>query len=188
MEALVPAFIAAALAQLGERSPWLAAILADRFGRPLVVAMAMVAAQAGGIAVAAIGGALVAPFLAPEARLLLVGLALAFAGLGSLLPMRVPDRLEGWRLGSVMTPLIGGFILAAGDATQFLAFTLSARGEAPLFAGIGAAMGAGLVNAAAAVMGELEWRALPLRWLRIGSGLLFLAAAALCAVGAFGLI
>lgn len=188
MEALVPAFVAAVFAQLGERSPWLTAILADRYGRPMVVLIAAAIAHAAGNAVAAAGAMLIAPLLVPEAKLLLLALALGFAGLGSLWPLHAPDRLEGWRLGSFLTALLGSLILAAGDATQFLTFAIGTRSSMPWLAGVGAAAGALLVNGAAALMGELEWRALPLKWVRIATGLIFLGLAGASAASALGLI
>ena len=61
MDALMAALVAAALGQIGDRIPWLCAILADRYRKPaLVIAMATLAlAAAGGIA--ATFGALLAP-------------------------------------------------------------------------------------------------------------------------------
>ena len=41
MDALMAALVAAALAQVGDRTAWLAAILSDRYAKPgLVIAMA----------------------------------------------------------------------------------------------------------------------------------------------------
>lgn len=188
MEAIVPAFVAAVFAQLGERSPWLTAILADRYGRPLVVLIAVALAHAAGNAVAAAGAMMIAPLLVPEARLLLLALALGFAGIGSLWPLKSPDRLERWRLGSFLTAFLGSLILAAGDATQFLTFAIGTRSSMPLLAGAGAAAGALVVNGAAALMGELEWRALPLKWVRIATGLVFLGLGIGCGASAVGVI
>ncbi len=93
------ALVAAALAQVGDRTAWLAAILADRYRRPgLVIALAALAlALAGGIAAA--GGALLAPLLSPNAKQLMLALALLLQGGGALFPAKLPDRLDRWRLG-----------------------------------------------------------------------------------------
>ena len=116
MEALVPAFIAALLTQVGERSAMLTAILADRYGRPLTVAVAAGLAHAGGNALAAIGALWVAPMLNSNAQALLLAIALLFAGLGGLWPVKKPDRLEHWKLGSLLTPFLAIFILVALNA------------------------------------------------------------------------
>ncbi|MEG3181125.1 TMEM165/GDT1 family protein [Sphingomonas sp. LT1P40] len=188
MEALVPAFIAALLTQVGDRSPWLVAILADRYGRPFTVALAAILAHGAGIAIAATGGMLIAPMLTPNARQLMLALALIFAAMGLLWRLKTPDRLEGWRLGSFLTALFGIFILALGDTTQFFTLAFAARGPSPVLAGAGALAGVAVVNLAAALMGELSWRQLPIRGFRIGFGIVCLAGGLFLAAGALRLI
>ncbi|HEY0623005.1 TMEM165/GDT1 family protein [Sphingomonas sp.] len=188
MDSLVPAFVAVLLAQAGDRSPWLVAILADRFGKPFTVALAAFLAHAAGNAVAAIGGALIAPLLTPDARQLLVALALLFASMGALWRQKPPERLDGWKLGAFATSLFGVFILAAGDTTQFLTFAFAAHGPSPVLAAIGATIAVLAVNTAAALLGEKAWRKLPIRAYRIGFGLLCLTTGLILAAGALRLI
>lgn len=188
MEAVVPAFIAALLVQAGDRSPWLVAILADRYGRPFTVAFAALLAHAGGNAIAATGALLIAPLLTPNAKQLLLALALIFAAMGALWRLKAPDRLERWRLGALLTPLFGVFILALGDTTQFFTLALGVRGPSPWFAFGGACAGIFVVHLAAALMGELSWRQLPIRGFRIGLGLIALLAGAVVGAGALRLI
>lgn len=188
MDSLVPAFIVALLTQAGDRSPWLVAILADRFGKPLLVALAAVLAHATGNIIAATGGMLIAPMLTPNARQLLLALALLFAAIGALWRLKPPDRLEGWQLGAFLTPLLGVFILAAGDTTQFFTLAFAARGPSPLLAAAGAFLAVLVVNTVAALAGETAWRTLPLRGYRIGFGLLCLVTGLFLAVSALRLI
>lgn len=188
MESLVPAFVAALILQGSDRSPWLAATLADRYGRPLTVALAVLLALGVGNGIAALGGALVAPLLTPNARQLLLALALLFGAIGMLARFKLPDDLAAWRLGAFLTPLFGVFLVAAGDATQFLTFALAAYGGSPWLAATGAVLGAGVVNFGAALLGQAGWQRLPLRPLRLGSAVLALAIAAWLAAGALRLI
>lgn len=188
MDSLVPAFIAVLLTQVGDRSPWLVAILADRFGKPFTVALAALLAHAAGNAVAATGGALIAPMLTPNAKQLILALALGFAAMGALWRLKPPDRIEGWKLGTFLTPLLGIFILAAGDTTQFFTFAFAAHGPSPVLAAIGATAAVLVVNLAAALAGEAAWRKLPVRAWRIGFGLLCLVAGLVLAAGALRLI
>lgn len=188
MDSLVPAFIAVLLAQAGDRSPWLVAILADRFGKPFTVAIMAIIAHAAGNAVAAIGGMLIAPMLTPNARQLLIALALGFAAMGALWRLKPPDRLEGWKFGAFMTPLLGVFILAAGDTTQFFTFAFAAQEPAPVVTVVGATVAVAVVNTGAALMGEKAWRKLPIGPYRIGFGLICLIAGAILAAGALRLI
>jgi len=188
VEALVPAFIVVLLTQIGDRSPWLVAILADRYERPLMVAFAALLAHLAGIAIAAIGAALIAPMMTPNAQQLLLALAFLFAAMGSLWRLKAPDRLEGWRIGGFATALFGVFILALGDTTQFFTLALGVRGSSPALAAAGAVFAVGVVNTFAALMGETAWRRLPVRGFRVGFGVLCLAVGAILAAGALRLI
>ncbi len=188
MEAVVPAFIAALLTQAGDRSPWLVAILADRYGRPFTVAFAALLAHAAGNAIAATGALLIAPLLTPNAKQLLLALALIFAAMGALWRLKAPDRLERWRLGSFLTPLLGIFILALGDTTQFFTLAFGVRAQTPWFALGGACAAILVVNLAAALMGELMWRQLPIRGFRIAFGLFCLLAGVVVGAAALRLI
>ncbi len=184
MEAIVPAFLLALFAQACDRPAMLTAILADRYRRPLAVALAAFLAHLAGNAFAAAAGAAVAPMMTPNARALLLALALVFGAFAGTKP---PSRLEGWRLGAFATALLGTLLLALGDRTLFFTFALAARGE-PAFAAAGASMAAGAVAFVASVVGERGWTALPLRWLRLGGGAALLVAGLWIGLGALRLI
>ena len=182
------ALVVAALAQIGDRPAWLAAILADRYRAPLTVIAAALLALAAAGGIAAIGGALLAPRLTPEAKLLMLALALLFQGAGGFARLKPPERLDGWRLGAFATSGLGLFILAFGDGIEFVVLTLAARTALPWLAAIGATIGSLVVVASAALLGERGWTVLPLRPLRIAASVLFLAAGAVLALQALQLI
>jgi len=182
------ALVAAALAQVGDRPAWLAAILSDRYRAPgLVIAMAALALLGAGL-LAAAAGALLAPRLTPEAKQLFLALALLFQGGGALFPVRAPDRLARWRIGAAATSFAGLFILAFGDGVQFVVLALSARAELPWLAAIGATLGSLAAIGPAAILGEAGWTALPLVALRRGIAILFVVAALWLGLGALRLI
>lgn len=182
------ALVAAAAAQLGDRTAWLAAILADRWRSPgLVIAMAACGLlAASGIAAAA--GALLAPTIAPNARQLMLALALLLQGAGSFWPAKMPDRLDGWRIGATATTFLGIVILAFGDGVQFIVAALAARSPVPALAAVGATLGSLAVIAPAALLGEAAWLRLPLRRIRAGLGVAFLIVGAALALGALGVV
>lgn len=182
------ALVVAALAQIGDRPAWLAAILADRYRAPgtVIVAALIALAAAGGIAAAL--GAVLAPKLTPEAKQLLLALAVALQGAGALWPGKSPERLDGWRLGAFLTATLGLFILLFGDGVQFVVIALAARTEVPALAAIGATLGGLVPIAAAAVLGERGWTALPLVMAKRAIGGLFLLAALWLALGALRLV
>jgi putative Ca2+/H+ antiporter (TMEM165/GDT1 family) len=185
MEALVPAFVLALLAQPGDRPALLTAILADRFRRPLLVALAAGLAHGIGSVVAALAGGALA--LTPEARSLLLAVALVAGGVTGLWRTALPSRLDRWHFGPFLTPLAGVFVLALGEQTQFFTFALAASGM-PWFAAAGSTLGAYVVAVAAALLGEARWTALPLRWLRLGAAAIFLVAGAVIALVALDLL
>jgi putative Ca2+/H+ antiporter (TMEM165/GDT1 family) len=188
MDALMAALVAAALAQVGDRPAWLAAMLADRYRAPgLVIAMAALALLGAGL-LAALAGALLAPRLTPEAKQLFLGMALLLQGGGALFPVKAPDRLAGWRIGAAATSLIGLFILAFGDGVQFVVLALAARADLPWMAAVGATLGSLAVIVPAAVSGEAGWTALPLVAMRRIIGALFVLAALWLGLGALRLI
>ncbi|MDF0487054.1 TMEM165/GDT1 family protein [Sphingomonas sp. H39-1-10] len=182
------AFVAALVIEVGDRAPWLAAILGDRFARRGTVIAATVLALALGNGIAGAGGGLVAAHLTPNARALLVSVALLSAGLGAFGRLKAPERLVTWRTGAFATSFLGVAILAFGDRTQFATMAFAARGDAPVLAAIGATLGAGLVNAAAVLTGERMRKRLPIRAIRIGTGLLLCAVGAISGVSALRLI
>lgn len=187
MEALVPAFIAALLTQLGDRSAILTAILADRYGRPLTVAVTAGLAHAALNALAALGAIAIAPTLTPNAQALFLAVALVVGGFSALLRVKTPDRLESWGIGSIATTFLGIFSLALGAQTQFFTLAFAVRGD-PWFAAAGATAGAFAVAFVAAVLGELSWVRIPFKAFRILIGLLFLIAGAVIGAGALRLI
>ena len=181
------ALVAAALAQVGDRSAWLAAILADRYGPGRVIAMAALALIAAS-GIAAVAGAVLAPMLAPNAKQLMLALAILLQGGGALFPAKVPERLERWRIGAFATSALGLFILAFGDGVQFIVLALAARAGLPWLAAIGATLGSLAVIAPAAILGEAGWTALPLVALRRATGALFVLASLWIGLAALRLI
>ncbi|MEP9358594.1 TMEM165/GDT1 family protein [Sphingomonas sp. KR3-1] len=186
MEALVPAFLLAVITQLCDKPATLSAILADRYGRPLTVAVAAGLGQAATNFAAGLGGILIAPMMTPNARALLLAMALIFGALGTIGSNRVKDRLDGWKLGSFVTAFLAVLVLSFGESTPFFTLALSTGGQ-PWFAAAGASIGAFAVMFVAAVLGERIWAAVPWRWLRILSGIAFMGAGIWIGLGALRL-
>ena len=181
------ALVAGALAQVGDRPARLVAILADRYrSAPVLLAAALAQLVAGGLAAA--GGALHAPQLTPEAKRLLLALALLLQGGGALLPVKAPERLERWRLGAFGTAFLGLFILFFGGGLQFIVAALAARSPAPWFAAVGATVGALAVLTPAAVLGEEGWTTLPLVAVRRVVGAAFILTGLVIGLGALRLL
>ena len=188
MDALMAALVAALVVEATDRTPWLIAILADRFAKRATVIIAALLALAAGFALVAVGGALIGARLIPEARQLFLAVALLNAGITAFFPIKPPDRLTGWRLGAAATTFLGVFILAFGGRTQFIVMALAERGAAPALAAIGATVGAVAVVMLAALSGEAARRALPVTALRIVTGMVLTVIGAILALAGLRLI
>jgi len=188
MDALMAALVAALVTQAGDRTPWLAATLGDRYHRPaaviLGIAVAITAVNALGVA----AGILIAPRLSPNARALMLAAALISAGVSALLPLKHPGQMQGWRLGAFATSLIGVLAQGIGDRTQFITAAIAARSTLPWFAAIGATIGSLVVIVPAVLAGEQGRRALPLGAMRIATAALLIIAGLIFGLGALRLI
>lgn len=188
MDALMAALVLGALTQLGDKTPWLAAILSDRYRTPGVVIFAAALALAINNTIGVIGGVFVASLLTPNAKLLLLALALVLAGVTVQLRSKSIDRLEGWRLGAFATSVLGLVIMAFGDRMQFVTAALAARSPVPWLAAVGATIGAMTVCVPAILLGEPRWQALPLKPVRIASGVALTIAGIVLGLSAMQLI
>jgi putative Ca2+/H+ antiporter (TMEM165/GDT1 family) len=182
------AIVLGAITQLSDKTPWLAAIFADRFRSPALVVLAAVLALVFNYAIGVAAGLAVAALLTPEARLLLLALALVLAGAGTGFRFRRPDALEGWRTGPAFTSIAGLAIMAFGDRMQFVVAALAARSSLPWAAMVGAVIGAAAVNIVAVALGEAAWLRLPLKSLRIAAAAILLVAGAVIGVNALQLV
>ena len=182
------ALVAGVFAQAGDRTPWLAAILADRYRRPGTVILAAALAIGCASLIACAGALLLQGKLTPEAGRLFVALALLLQGAGGLVRAKAPDRLAGWRLGAFGTSYVGLFILAFGDGLQFIVLALAVGADLPYAAAIGATVGSLAVIAPAALLGERAWTALPQLAVRRIAAAMFLVTGAVLALSALRLV
>ena len=182
------AFVAALLIQATDRSPWVLAVLGDRYDRPLPLILATILAVGTASAIGAVAGALMAPILTPNARGLLLAVAIGSAGVSALFAPKPPDRFTGSRAGAFLTALIGLLAMAMGDRTQFVTAALATATPWPAFAAIGATLGSLAVLIPAMAAGEANYRALPLAPIRIAIGLMLVLAGIVLALCALRLI
>lgn len=181
------AMVLSALATLGGREAVRVARLASALGQAAGLVTACWLASLAGMALAAWLGVGVGRHLHPDAKEMLVALALLLAGVELLVvgPGRKP--LEPTRsFGAIL------LVLAAGQLTGsagFLVFALAGNAGMPVLAAAGGVLGAGAVLTAAWTAGQ-EWEdKLPLPAIRYAvAGLLILAAilTGMSARGLFG--
>ncbi|MDP8994528.1 MAG: TMEM165/GDT1 family protein [Pseudomonadota bacterium] len=187
MDALLTTFVAAALAEWGDRTQLFVILLAGRFANPKAILAGLVVAALANSLIAAVGGGLVHDLVNLRALSLLVALALLMAGIGSLIRRRPPAMAARWRTGAFVTAALALFLLEFGDKTQFLTFALAARFDSIALASAGATFGILVANAPAAVLGEALGKTLPVQPIRWGIAALFLIGGFWVAVSALEL-
>ena len=173
MDALLTTFVAAALAEWGDKTQLVVAALAARSGRPGAVLLGLILAALASSLVAAFAGAYVAETITIRALSLLVALALLFGGVGGLIPRRAPAiGSEKWPVA--IAALILCLAAEVGDRTQFLTFALAGRFDSAPLAGAGATLGIIAAAVPAALLGDRLRAAAPHRAIRYSVAALFL--------------
>lgn len=187
MDALIPAFVVALLAELGDRTQLLAQLLGMRFRRPAAVLAGIALAAIANMALAAVVGAEIASHINHRAIRLLTGVGLLLAASGAVFRVKPVEPVGGWKLGAFLSSAGAFFILALGDKTQFVTAAIAAGSGQPVLAAIGAAAGITLANAPAVVLGD-RWPALvSMRAIRIGVGIVLALAGLVLVIGALDL-
>ena len=172
MDALVPAFLIALLAELGDRTQWLAMALGERYRKPGAVIAGITLAAILNMAIAGAVGMEIAAHIPHRPVQLLTGVALILAASGALSRVKAPPTVETWRLGAFLSSAGAFFILALGDKTQFAVGALAAGSGYPWLAAAGGAAGVTVANMPAVILGDRWPEVAPLRWLRSGAGVL----------------
>ncbi|WP_374146913.1 TMEM165/GDT1 family protein [Sphingomonas sp. 28-63-12] len=182
------AFVGAILCQASDRTAWLAAVLSDRYQKPgqLIIAAAFAMAISNGLAAAAAN--LIAPLMSPNARALLLGLALVSAGISALFRLKPPAPLGRGRAGAFVTALLSLLAVTMGDRTQFLTMAVAARTPLAALAAIGATLGSLIVVVPAILAGESSYRSVPHRSVRLAIGLVLIITGLVFGLGAMRLI
>ena len=188
MEALLTSFVAAALGEWGDKTQLLVIALAVRYRRPLPILAGILAAALANSLIAAFGGTLVHELITLRAVSLLVALALVFAGVAGLIRPRPYQSAGTSRAGPFLVAAASFFVLEFGDKTQFLTFALAAQFDSLALAAAGATAGVMASSLPAALLGDGLARAVPLKALRIGLGILFLAIGLVVGLSALRLV
>ncbi|MEG3176464.1 TMEM165/GDT1 family protein [Sphingomonas sp. RB3P16] len=181
------ALVAALLTQASDRAPWTAALLGDRYAGKGAVIAATALALAIGNTISVVGGLFVASLLSPNARDLLLALALLSAGVSGCWPIK-PAKLRNWRLGAFGTSLLTIAMLSLGDRMQFITAALAVRSTTPALAAVGATIGALVVTTPAILLGSRTLRTLPTTAIRLGSAAVLLVFGTVQALAALRLI
>jgi putative Ca2+/H+ antiporter (TMEM165/GDT1 family) len=188
LEALLPAFIFALLAEWGDKTQLLVVALAARHGRPGPLLAGVALAALINSLIAATGGIFVHGYITLRAISLLVALALIFAGVAGAMRRKTPAMAETLPGGAFLAGAFGFFLVEFGDKTQFVTFALAAQYDSLLLTAAGATAGVIAASAPAALLGTELARRVPVRAIRLGAAGLFLIVGLIVAVNALRLV
>ena len=187
MEPLLTSFIAAALAEWGDKTQLLAIALAARYRRSVPIFAGILLAAAANCALSAFGGTLIHGMIIPRAVSLLVGMALVMAGAGAFFRAKAPDMGAGWRVGPFLTAATCFFLLEFGDKTQFVTAAIAAQYDSIALTALGAAAGVAASSLPAVLLADRLVTIVPVRGIRIAAGVLFAISGLAVAISALRL-
>jgi Ca2+/H+ antiporter, TMEM165/GDT1 family len=187
VESLLTTFIAAALAEFGDKTQLLVIALAARYGRPGPVLAGAAAAALANSMIAAAGGILIHDMVTLRALSLLVAVALLYAGIAGLM-RRKAQALAASRMPAFLVSALAFFTAEFGDRTQFITGALAAQYDSLLLSALGATAGIAAANIPAALLGARAETLVPLRAIRLAAAACFLLAGLVIAVHALRLI
>ncbi len=182
MEAFLISVAVVGIAEIGDKSLFLAILLTVRHQRPWPVFWGLVTGVTVNLALASILGATLAQWLQSDWLAWVLGLMFIAMAIWALIPESAKDSEEALRPAErrniFLTAAVGFFLLEMADKTQLATLALAASFEVMLPVLAGAVLGVTLANAPAIWLGNRFANRLPLRTLRrIGAGLFALIGA-----------
>ena len=189
MDVLLTTFIAAALAEFGDKTQLLVIALAARYRSAGAVLLGVAIAALLNSILASAGGVLVTQMITLRALSLLVALALVFAGIAGLIPQTDESEMGlSWKTSALVTTATCFFLLEFADKTQFLTFALAAQYNSIGLAAAGATAGVVAANAPAVLAAGGLAQLVPLAKIRLGLATLFLLVGLIVGVNALRLV
>ena len=176
MESLLVSTFVVALAEIGDKTQLLAIVLATRFRKPLPIIAGILCATLANHALAALAGFFLTDFL--NGVWFKYALALSFIAMAiwALVPDKIDEMKEQRATAGVfLTTLVAFFVVEIGDKTQVATAALAARFHAVTLVTVGTTLGMMLANVPAVLLGEAATKVLPLKYVRLGAALIFLA-------------
>jgi putative Ca2+/H+ antiporter (TMEM165/GDT1 family) len=174
MDALLNSLIAVLLAETGDRTQILAAVLAMRFGNNRAVTGGLAVATAVNCFLAATAGSLIDGWVSEEPVRLFTALSFIFAGIAMWAGRKKVDVLGNWKNGAFFTSTFGLLILEFGDKSQFLVLAQAANTPHWMLSALGGWMGIMIACVPAILLREKLAEMLPLKKIRLAGGAVLL--------------
>jgi putative Ca2+/H+ antiporter (TMEM165/GDT1 family) len=188
MEAFLISIASVALGELGDRTQFLALILATQLRRPLAVILGILVATFANHLLAAFIGQWAGSFLSPRILRWTLGISFLALAAWALIPETAeaaPRARDGY--GAFMVTVIAFFLAEMGDKTQIVALALAAKYHQLVAVVGGTTLGMMIVNVPTVLLAEHVTRIVPLKWMRLAAALVYAVLGVLTLMGYAGL-
>ena len=176
MEAFLYSLGLVALAEIGDKTQLLAAVLAIRFRKPWPILAGIFAATLANHFLAALLGNLAADWLASDWFRIAIGVSFLAMGAWTLIPDALDEEDSKMpRYGAFLTTLVVFFLVEMGDKTQVATIALGARFDDLLAVTAGTTIGMMLANGPVVLLGNRLLARMNFDLVRKGAALLFVA-------------
>ncbi len=188
MDSFLITLLVVAIAEMGDRSQLLSAVLAIRFKNDKLIILGLVLATIINCAVSTYLGTAIKGWISMDALKLFAAIAYITGGIGMLLWYRPLDLLENWNIGTFATSFLGLFILQIGDKSQFIIGANAAHAEHWQLPFLGAIIGIMIANVPAIIFKEELSDIIPLKTIRKIGGIIITIWGIIMAMQAFRII
>ena len=176
MEPVLVSALVVAIAEIGDQTQLLAIFLASRFRKPWPIIAGILVATIANHLLAATAGYLIAGLLKGAWFQYLVAASFIGTAIWALFPDKEDDgAAEASHMGVFLTTVVAFFLVEMGDKTQIAAISLAARFHSIVPVAAGTTLGMMAANIPAVFLGERAMRIVPIRYVRIGAALMFIA-------------
>jgi putative Ca2+/H+ antiporter (TMEM165/GDT1 family) len=188
METVLLSAITVAIAEIGDKTQFLAILLAARFRKPMPIIAGIFCATLANHLVAALIGVSLGDFLSGPALRWVLGISFLAMAAWTLVPDKadgLPSVRDHW--GVFGATIVAFFLVEIGDKTQIATMALAARFHSIGLVAIGTTTGLLAADVPAVFLGEYAAEKLPLRLMRFAAALIFAAFGVLTLLNVGGL-
>jgi putative Ca2+/H+ antiporter (TMEM165/GDT1 family) len=176
VEAFLSSLGLVALAEMGDKTQLLAAVLAIRFRKPWPIIAGILAATLANHFLAALLGTVAAGWLSSAWFRIAIGLSFVAMAAWTLIPDTLDEGEQKTpRYGAFLTTLVVFFLVEMGDKTQIATIALGARFDDVVAVTAGTTLGMMLANAPVVLLGNKLLARVNFVFVRRAAALLFLA-------------
>ena len=174
MEAFLISTLAVAVSEIGDKTQFVALILAARFQRPAPIILGILVATLANHTLAALAGDWVRAALPAEYLRWALGVSFLAVAVWALLPDRMDfEARDRGRYGVFMTAAVAFFLAEMGDKTQIATAVLAAKyGDLVSVVG-GTTLGMMMADVPAVLLGGAAAKKIPLKAVRYAAAAIF---------------